>query len=134
MVDTSVVQGEEEEEEEAEQEADRRNDRTIVVPMDDVNVADLHSSQGGETDDTPLCSSAEEGNNWPEEDYSPDNVNGRLPDPDGDTGSESTTMTKWRLERLPRQMIHTSVGHLTTSGSSKSCSCLASSSPLSSLF
>ena len=88
MVDTSVVQGEEEEEEEAEQEADRRNDRTIIVPMDDVNVADSHGSQEGKTDDTLLCSSAEEGDNWPEEDYSPDNVNGRLPDPDGDTGSD----------------------------------------------
>jgi hypothetical protein len=91
MVDTSVVQGEEEEEEEeeeAEQEADRRSDRTIIVPMDDVNVADSHSSQGGEIDDMLLCSSAEEEDNWPEEDYSPDNVNGRLPDPDGDTGSD----------------------------------------------
>jgi hypothetical protein len=89
MVDASVVEGEEEEEEkEAEQEIDRENDRTIIVPVDDANAADSHSSQGSETDDTLLSSSAGEVDNWPEEDYSPDNVNGRLPDPDEDTGSD----------------------------------------------
>jgi hypothetical protein len=81
MVDASLVEEEEEEEKEAEQEIDRGNDRTIIVPVDDINAADSHGSQGGETDDTLLSSSTGEVDNWPE-------VNGRLPDPDEDTGSD----------------------------------------------
>lgn len=81
MVDASLVEEEEEEEKEAEQEIDRGNDRTIIVPVDDINAADSYGSQGGETDDTLLSSSTGEVDNWPEEDYSPDIVNGRLPDP-----------------------------------------------------
>jgi hypothetical protein len=52
--------------------------------MRDARLREMHP----EIDDTLLCLSAEEGDNWPEEDYSPDNINGCLPDPDRDTESD----------------------------------------------